>query len=311
MPPPPPLDEVAKAYQTLVLPAAGVAALAAVLVLAAGRRLAYLAGVAGVLAGVAFADWGAQSLPFRPGSAVVEWVLPAAGLAAAVGLVTHYLALLTASPAAVAAVWAVRSAGLIVAGRWLVPNADPAPPGFAPYLLAAVSLAEWAVLDAVAGRPPAGRSNRGAQVVGSLGVATGLAGGVAIYAHSAKLMDAATMTSAALTAVAVVATATGTTCRGAIPGGVMLLTGAMFVTRYTSDSAVPAAAFWLAAASPLALAVWLVPAVGRRDGWAGLAARYAAPAAVVGVGLVLAGRVETLPWEDTPDAPAADTAAPE
>ena len=197
-------------------------------------------------------------------------------------------------------VWLPRLVVLAYVGRWLIPTTTPAQPDWLSAALAGLAAANWVVLESAAGRPAEAGWNRSAQVVGGVGVAVALAGGVCLYAGSLKLLEGATMASAALVGAAVVGTVAGAGCRGALAAPALLLPAMAVIPATSGSSAVPPAAYWLVATAPLAFAPWLLPPLGRRAGWVGFVLRYAAPAGVVIAALVLAGQVESLPWEDAP-----------
>ena len=171
----------------------------------------------------------------------------------------------------------------------------PADPGFDRTqfyaLFVAGSLALWVVLDhlAACGFP--------AEITALQALVALLAGGVMLYAHSAKFMDMATILGSALLGVAVVAGSVKVDARGAIPAFVGLLPGLLVSGRVLTTSEVPVASFVLAAVAPLALLPWLVPNLSRRTGPWPRAIRFVSVLAVLVAALALAGRVETLPWE--------------
>ena len=80
--------------------------------------------------------------------------------------------------------------------------------------------------------------------------------------------------------------------------GALALPGVLCLTRALTTSLVPTSAYWLAACAPLGLLPWALPALARRDGWAGCLLRVVVVVGLAATALVIAGRVETLPWED-------------
>ncbi len=309
LPPPPPVAEVLKQVQALVLPAAGGAALAAVCALALSRRLGFAPAAVGAVAGLAAANWKPDPVaPWWPAAdaRAWEWLGPAAVVLAVVGVPSHAAGQLirhfARRPAlAHAVVWLPRLAAAVVVGAWLLPAGDPPRPWRVGAGLGVLVVLHWLILDAVArapgvaDRPP--RGNRSAQVVLLQAVALWLASGLCLYAHSGLLCDLATAAGAALFGVAVVGFASGADVRGAVPVGAVVLPGLAFLAHETTTNVIPPAGFWLAAVAPLGLAAWLAPALHRRDGWAGWACRWAVVVTLAAAAVVLAGRVETLPWE--------------
>lgn len=288
-PSPPPLDEVLGAVQHVMLPAAGASAFVFAAVLLLGRRFDTLGAALAVCAGLLAGNWEKVPMPAVPTASA--WThLP---LYAAVLLVSGVLTQLLGDAVARLRVakWPTRALVLAFAADAVV----PANPGFDRtqfYALFVVgSLALWFTLDRLAG------CGDGAEVAMLMGVTALLAGGVMLYAHSAKFLDMATILGSALLGVAVVAGSAKVDARGAIPAFVGLLPGLLVSGRVLTTSEVPAASFVLAAVAPLALVPWLLPRLQRQTGPWPRVIRAASVLVVLVVALVLAGRVESLPWE--------------
>lgn len=301
MPPLPPEKDVLDALRLVVLPSAGGAALAAATLLALGRWAAPLASAAGVAAGFACAVWMKPDdlIPWTPDPARTWQLLPrAAAVLLLVGLVTHAAAALITrhrpdAPARRVAmlVWCLRIGAVGVVTWRLVPVAARTE---VPWLLpafAVVVLALWVALDSLT------RTETNGLTVGLSAAAMLGAGGVMLYSHSAQFMEIATAVAAVLAGVAVVSAVGKVSAGGAVPAVAVFLPGLLLTGRLVNDSKVPVASFWLLALAPLALAIFLVPAIAKRNPRALAAAKVALVLAPVVVAVVLAGRVETLPWE--------------
>lgn len=298
-PSPPPLDEVLGAVQQVMLPAAGASAFVFAAVLLLGRRSANPGAALAVGAGLVAGNWDKVPMPAEQTASAWTHLPTYAAILLAVGLVTQLLVdaadryefLRRFRAAFTFAKWPTRALVLAVAAGPVI----PADPGFdrAQFyaLFVAGSLALWVVLDhlAACGFP--------AEMTALQALVALLAGGVMLYAHSAKFMDMATILGSALLGVAVVAGSAKVDARGAIPAFVGVLPGLLVSGRALTTSEVPVASFVLAAVAPLALLPWLVPNLSRRTGPWPRFIRCVSVLAVLVAALVLAGRVETLPWQ--------------
>ena len=292
-PAPPPSAEVADKLQALVAPAAAGGALGVVLLLALSRRLAWPAAALGALGGAALANWGRNYFAWGLGERSFQAIAPAAFILTLVGVVTQPLALIAWRPRLVTlTMWALRVAATVFLAGWLAPEwADR-------LMLAGLISLQWATLDAVARPLPGRRGNRSAQVVLLQSLVMTLSGVLVLYAHSLRLADFLNMAGAAALGVALAGYAADVDVRGAIPLGAVTLPGVLFITHQTTTSLVPLSAYALAAAAPLGLLPWVAPRLARRDGWPGVLCRFAVVLGLVAAALMIAGRVETLPWEE-------------
>ena len=316
-PPLPPTDDVIAALKVTVIPAASVAAFAFALFLALGRRVSALGSAVAVLAGMAYANWIELRLPWNPGESnpvriAWEWLPRSALLLVAVGLATRGLGRAwhhavetwwnrrlagSKSPdgrndGSTVIVWLPRLTATIVVAVWLVPDRLREPE---PWLLPAfvlVAFLEWIVLDSLA------RNGRSISVSFALAAIFFAASGVILYSHSARFMDVSVMAGAAFLGLGIVGLAVRSAdCTGAVPAAVALLPGLLLSTKAGTESHVPLASVLLVAIAPLALSLWFIPALARRDGPHALVARMMLVLIPLVTALVLAGRVETLPWE--------------
>ena len=293
LPAPPPNAEVVDKLQALVLPAAAGGALGVVLLLALSRRLAWPAAALGALGGAALANWGRHYFAWELGERSFQGIAPAALMLTLVGVVTQPLAHVRWRPRLVAvALWLFRVAATTTLAGWLAPEWPDR------LMLAGVISLQWATLDVVARPLPDRRGNRSAQVVLLQSLVMTLAGVLVLYAHSLRLADFLNLAGAATLGVALAGYAANADLRGAIPLGAITLPGVLFVTHETTTSLVPLSAYALAASAPLGLLPWVIPALARRDGWPGTVCRFAVVIGLVAAALVIAGRVETLPWEE-------------
>ena len=291
----PPADLVTDALKNVVIPAAGAAALALALVLTLGRWAGALGSGAAVLAGIAFANWHRKAplVPWTPGDRVGDWLLPAAAVLVAVGLLSRWGGLIAGCYArqskwwwlANAAVWLPRAAAVLVVGGWGIPAETAADVPNLRWLIAAGMLLAWMAFDGVA---RAGCSNEAVALVATC------AGGVMIFAHSGKYLDLGTMLGMALVGVAAVGTVAKADVSGAIPAALGFLPGFVASGRFATTSTVPVEAFWLAALAPLALLPFAVPALARRNGWLARLARLVLILVPLVAALVLADRHDPL-----------------
>lgn len=293
LPPPPPLADLLEKLHALILPALAGGALGVVLLVAAWRKLAWPGAALGALGGAALANWGRDYFSWGFGERTYDAVAPAALALTLVGLVTQPLSSIKWRPEAMTLLmWLIRVAAAVEFAGWLAPAWPDR------LALAGAASLHWAVLDLVARPMPERRGNRSAQVLLLQSLALTLAGGVALYAHSMRLSDYLSLAGAATLGVALAGYAANVDVRAALPLGVLTLPGVLLVTRETTTSLVPVSAYALAASAPLGLLPWLVPALARRDGWAGVAIRFAVVAGLAAGAVALAGRVEVLPWEE-------------
>lgn len=297
-PPLPPSEDVYAAFKVTVLPAAGAAAFTCALVLAVDRRLGALASALAILAGLAYANLTELRLPWNPDpaksvSVAWEWLPRAVILLVAVGLVSRWLGLALnrwqwlATPA----VWLPRLAATILVAFWLVPERVREPEPWLLPGLAAVAFLDWLILDGLA-------RALDATLPFDLAAMMIAASVVILYSHSARFMDVAVMAGAAFFAIGLVARAARPVdMSGAVPASVALLPGLLLSTHVSTESLVPKSAYLLVALASLALAPSLIPALARRAGPLAMIFRFAILLIPLILAGILAGRVETLPWE--------------
>jgi hypothetical protein len=149
--------------------------------------------------------------------------------------------------------WLVRAATAAAAAWWVLPEAVRTEAMWLPAALAAVILAEWALLEHLAARTPGG----GVPLALALSAVVGAA--VLIHAGTARLTDSMTVLAAVLVGVAAVAAWRRLDAGGAVPGAAVLLPGVLLMGQQETFSEVQWLAFALAAAAPLVLAVTLLP----------------------------------------------------
>ena len=316
MPPPPPLAEVAEKVQALVVPAAGAAALAAACAVALSRRLGGAAGALAVAAGVAFANWGAGTVPWRPDPEHPQGfqaILPGTLVVAILGLLPTRLAA-GQRRWLLAVGWLARLAVLTYLASLLTPKAGGSELAVSPALALVVTLL-WYALDRAITPPDLGAErrgvNRGAEAVAGVGLALTFSSGVMLYGHIASFCDLATAGGAALAGAAAVCAAARVTGRGALGPGLWLLVSLAYAGAQGSDSLVPKYAYALPVVATAALALFGRSARLWPHHSAGWALRLGLVLAVAASALALAGRVEQLPWEENWDEPAPTKSAGE
>lgn len=283
----PPRHLVEDAILQTVLPPAGAAAVVlAVGLLVFGRKAAPYAAAVGFVAAWAVALYAKPIVPWVPTLTTrVEWIPILAAGGAVAGLFGRcgggvwakavWAAVLTLSVVRVCPEkyrldpwWAV-PAGAVVAT--LV--------GFVPRLLA--------------------RRNPGAGVPLSVSFCLYAAAGVAIHAHSARLMDMAVVAGSALFGLAVVSLVCRCDTGGAFPGAAVVLGGTMLCSYFDLDeeSKVPASSFLLPLLAPLGFAVAYLPGIRRLDGWKMRVVQFAVVSAPL-VYAVWAATAEKLDFEN-------------
>jgi hypothetical protein len=314
MPTIPPAADVLGPLQAAVLPGAGGAALVVVLFLAAGRWAGALGAALAAAVGFAWANYTfaaaswddtGRLLPWKvePNAPAWHWLARAGLLLVLVGLPSRWVGLVAARSlperrwwGASLLVWAPRVAAVAVVGRWLATDKVADLLGWPVVIFSAVMLLQWVILDGLA------RSDRGAEAAAYQSAALLAAGTVMLYSHSAKFAEIGIALGCALFVVAI-ATAVGRlNASGAVPAGVAVLPGLALAARPSlPDSAVPAASFWLVTLAPLALTPFLVPRLGRQNGWPARIARAVLVLTPLAIAVALAADREKLPWEVEPE----------
>ncbi|HEY2786097.1 MAG TPA: hypothetical protein VGJ05_14105 [Fimbriiglobus sp.] len=253
----PPRHLVEDAVLHGVLPPAGAAAVVlGVALVAFGRKAAPVASAVAFVAALAVALYAKPVVPWIPNLLKrVEWipVLAAGGALAGMfgrcsGFAWQTVLWTTVVALGIAKVcpgkylqdpwWAVPSGAMLVS---LV--------GFIPAVLS--------------------RRNPGACIPFAISACLFAAGGVALFAHSALLMDLAVLSGSAFFGLAAVCLFCRVDVSGALPGAAVVLGGVLLSAYYDMDEEckVPASSFLLVAGAPLLLAVAYLPIVNRLGGW--------------------------------------------
>ncbi len=151
--------------------------------------------------------------------------------------------------------WLLRGVVVVDVVWWVLPPELSSQVWWGPRALAAVVLAEWALLEYLARRSPGGG------IPLTLALSAFAAGAVLLYAGSGKSAEVATVLAAALGGITVVSWLCRTDSSGAVPGAVVLLPGMLvmgwwMMGEYTQ---VPWPAFLVPALAPLTLLVTLLP----------------------------------------------------
>jgi hypothetical protein len=149
--------------------------------------------------------------------------------------------------------WTLRGAVTMTAASWVLPEDLRGPVWWLQPAFAAVMLAEWALLENLAARPPGGA----VPLVLMLTALTATL--VLLQADTSRPTEAATVLAGALGGIVLVSWWWRVDGGGAVPGIVVLLPGLLLMGQRETFSAVPWVAFALAAGAPLILALTLVP----------------------------------------------------
>ncbi len=299
-PSPPPLADALDALQHVMLPAAGASAFVFAAVLLLGRRWANLGAALAVGVGLLAGNWEKVPMPAVPTPSAWTHLPGYAFDLVLIGLLSQLATrdggysgvLFPTRKFLLGGKWLIRTATITVCANAVIPT-DPGLDRAQFYaLFVAGSVALWLALDGLAD------SGHPAEVSGLMGLTSLLGGGVMLYAHSAIFMDLATILGSALLGVAVVAGSTKVDARGAIPAFVGFFPGLLLSGRALTTSEVPAASFVLVALAPLTLLPWAIPNLSRRKGPWPRVTRMVSVLVPLVVALVLAGRVESLPWDE-------------
>lgn len=301
MPELPPAELVYDALKHVVIPSAGAAALALGLFLVLGRWAGALGSGVAALAGIAFANWQRKYpyLLWEPEDKPLDWLLPTAAVLVAVGLVSRWGGLIVGHYAKKAkwvpgaTVWVPRAAAVLLVSGWGIPTDTAAAEPYLRWAVAAGTLLAWMALDGVA------RAGCSVEVVALLSLVAVCAGGVVLYAHSAKFMEIVTLLGMSLFGVAVVGAVAKANVSGAIPAALGFVPGFLATGHFlTSDSSdVPVRAFWLVGLAPLALLPFLSPTLARRNDWPTRLVRLLLVLTPLVAALWLADRHESLAFD--------------
>lgn len=226
-----------------------------------------------------------------------DWLALAALILVGVGLVTHWLRLLSARFApdrrgviSLALVWLPRIIALYALSGWPVSERVASESPALRWEILLIMLASWGVLDRLA------RLHPGPEIVLDQGIMCIAAGIVVLFAHSARFMEVMMALGGALVGVSLVAFLVKSNVTGAIPAAVIFLPGLMLAGRSSLSSRVPDASFWLVALSPLMLLPWLLPLLARKKGWYPRAIRMAMVLVPLILAVALAAQYEELPF---------------
>ncbi|MGC1274851.1 MAG: hypothetical protein WBC44_14180 [Planctomycetaceae bacterium] len=171
-------------------------------------------------------------------------------------------------------------------------------PWFTPAFFAVV-LAEWLVLERLAGQPRREvdeRSFAKPWLAPAAACATFVAASIVLlHAHSARFVDIATIMAASLGTIALLAWLTKTDPASVAPGVAVMLPGLMLVGYQDTFSEVPTASFATIALAPLSLAALLLPRLRSSRGATSLA--VATFFTVLAIGVSLAVQAESLSFE--------------
>jgi hypothetical protein len=248
----PPFEHLLDAFLRVILPpallAAVLVALPALFAWRYARRdvLTQLGAALGVAAGLALGlSWNDRALvTSMPEGEGWRW-LPLTTVAALIVTAIAYLPWVGAGVG-----WGLRGAIAANAGWLLTPAELRGEYLWAPVALGGVILAEWAVLEALAGK---GR-------VALLGALAAVAASVVlIYAASLRFNELALTLAGSLAGIGIVAAALRAQASAAAAGAVVVLPALLLAGWYESESEVPIAGFVLVALAPLALAPALLP----------------------------------------------------
>jgi hypothetical protein len=254
----PPRHLVEDAVLHTVLPPAGAAIGVFVFgLIVFGRKAAPVTAAVAFVAALAAALFAKPIVPWVPElTKRVEWIpaLAAAGaVAGALGRLPRGAGWQVAAWAAVLALGVAKvcPAKFLKEPWWAVPAG--------------------AALVSAAGLVPAAlsRRNPGAGVPFAVALCLFAAGGVALHAHAALLMDVAVVAGSALLGLALVCLFVRVDVTGGLAGASVVLGGVLLSAYYEADDEckVPGSSYLIPSLAPLALAVAYLPAVHRLSGW--------------------------------------------
>lgn len=243
MPPPEMiLDALLYAFAPALVVAAALFALVEWL---GGKEWAPLGSALGLTIGMTLSLWLRGALALTSSDSAWNHLPLAAAALLAIGLASRSQRV----PRIVA--WLVRTGCVASAAWWVIPAAEQADawwlaPGFA-----AITLAEWVLLEHLASKPPNGTPPF------CLALTAFFAVPVLIQAASGSGADAATVLAAALGGVAAVAWLRSADADAVVPGAAMFLNGILLAGQRGTFTDVPWAAFLLVAVAPLSLILTL------------------------------------------------------
>ena len=244
----PPIADVVEKLRDAVAPTFTVSALLLGPFLVARRgQLAPLGAALAMAAALAVGNYFSPAVPWEPESYGRGWVLAAAGIALAVGLVARVpqipavIGWLLRAAAAGAAAWLCTSADLRAAQPWAI------------YACGAAILANWAVLELLATNAPGGAVPLAALA------ACFSAAGVLIQASFASMTDISIFATGALLAIGLTAWLRPADVGGALPAVAVLLPVLLLAGRFDTATEVPDTCFVLVSLAPTALGPLLIP----------------------------------------------------
>jgi hypothetical protein len=237
----PPWDVVWDLLRHAIVPAFAVAAMVAAAVdRIGGPKQARTGAALGLIAGVALGFYWSNTLPFINGNS--EWNrLPwAALIALCVGRAAH----------AADDRWFLQGAASFGLAWWVIPERIHADLPWLVVALAALIWSNWVLLELLAEQPD------GAIVGVGAALAFLVAGGVLVFAGSAKFMEAAIILAMATAGVSAIGWRRRFAISAALPAVAVLLPGLLIMgNRETVVETIHWAAFVLPALAPLFLAV--------------------------------------------------------
>jgi len=298
-PSPPPVSDLLLQLQTLMLPAAGAAALAYGVCLALSPRLRHVATSLGLIAGVLAGNWANSPFPLAhwKDPTTARHYLPHGALGLiGLGLLTLTIRDLLGRAAdrwrvlALVLIWLIHAAGLYSVSRYWLP-ATASPGSVAGFVLLALAL--WWTLDRIASHGIPGEAG----LVAYLCAAT--AGGMMLFAHYASAMDFNMILGCSCLGLGIVAFHAGGNLRAIAPATAGLVPGILAIGYDLTTSALPAGLILLAAVVGLATCVGLVPSWCERKPRIMAIVRVGL-LMVLSMGLLLAAaQYEVLPWDET------------
>lgn len=246
--------------------------------------MAQLGSAIALAAGLALGLWLRAALPLTqfPGPAAWDWLPWVTAAALAVGAIAH----LPGVPAGVG--WGLRGTVAAHAGWLLTPGDLRNEFLWAPLVLGAVVLAEWAVHEQL-------DWNGLTPLAVALPAAT--ASVVLIYAGSAPFHEIALILTGALFGVGLAAVVLRAQAGAASAGVVVILPALLLAGSYTTDTEVPKASFALVALAPLTLAASLLPAWQRRQKKGLWAVQFLLLVLPLAAAVLLAAQYESLEYD--------------
>ena len=195
-----------------------------------------------------------ETLPLERPPPIHYWLPWVTALALVVGILVRSLPI----PAVIG--WQLRNVIVLLAACLLVAPEWRANAIGILFLYFVAAATQWGLVEDLGKRMPGG------WLAAAMGFALFGLGGVLLYAHSARMSDISVILGSSCCGIALAAWRRKADSGGVAPAVAIVLPGLAILGKYLTFSDVPRCSFGLAALAPCALAVMLIPRIGRLHG---------------------------------------------